>query len=62
MYAVYIFMSTMKYRASGWLLYCSKWPMFALFNLKNSIPLFGNRLHITGTKINRQILNTNVNK
>jgi hypothetical protein len=24
--------------------------------------LFGNRLHITGTKINRQILNTNVNK
>ena len=27
-----------------------------LFNFKNSIPPFGNRLHITGTKINRQII------
>jgi hypothetical protein len=25
-------------------------------------PLFGNRVHITGTKITRHILNTNVNK
>ena len=27
-----------------------------------AFPLFGNRLHITGTKMNRQILNTHVNK
>jgi hypothetical protein len=25
-----------------------------------NVPSFGNRLHITGTKINKQILNTNV--
>jgi hypothetical protein len=29
---------------------------------KIAFPFFGNRLHITGTKINRQILNTNGNK
>jgi hypothetical protein len=29
---------------------------------KIAFPLFGNRLHIAGTKINRQILNTDVNK
>jgi hypothetical protein len=41
-----------------------KHPITPLFNLLAQIafPLFGNRLHITGAKINRQILNTNVNK
>jgi hypothetical protein len=34
---------------------------FFLYSIsKISFPPFGNRLHITGTKINKQILNTNV--
>jgi len=40
MYAVYIFMSTMKYRTNGWLLYCSKWAIFQLYHGENKLHFY----------------------
>jgi hypothetical protein len=36
-YVVYIFMSTMKYRVSGWLLYCSTSAIFQLYHGENKL-------------------------